>query len=442
MSRERSVLIVTTAFPPTAAVGAHRIVKFCKFLPEFGWRPVVLTLRYPPPPHDERLLRGIDAEQVAVRRAGSLRRFRPAAGPAAGPAPQVPQAPTVPSSTGGLRQALGKLIRFPDRHNSWIPFALHEALQVAGEEQVRVVLSSSPPVSSHLVATALSAVTNIPLVTDFRDLWTRNEHYSALGRPAWLAAVERGIESRVLRRSRAVITTSESFTRTVREQCPPDEGRIFATITNGIDRDDLEGVSFPERRSKKFTIFHPGSFYGQRDPAFFFRAMDRWLAGDPGRRDAVELLLVGDTELVVPEQLTDNVRSVLRVEGHWPHGRVLEQLWRSDLLLLVLGFDDAVSGVIPAKLFEFIACRRPILALVPRGEAAALIAETGAGEAVTGPDEDEVVRQLDRAFQAWSRSGDPPASEIFVPPGLDRRLLTGRLAEILDAVAPGKRGSA
>jgi glycosyltransferase involved in cell wall biosynthesis len=373
---------------------------------------------------------------VTVRRAAALRRFdRPAAGSA--PAGREPAGTRPAAAGGGLRRGLGPLLRFPDRHNSWVPFALLEGLRAVAEEEVRVLLSSSPPVSGHLVAAALSACTGLPLVTDFRDLWTRNEKYAALKRPEWLAQVERALERKVLGRSRAVVTASETFTRTVRSQCEGQPERIFATVTNGIDRDDLECARRSVGRSEKFTIFHPGSLYGQRDPGFFFEVVERWLANDPARRDRIELLFVGDTASIDPGRLPAGLRDALRVEGHWPHARVLEQLWRSDLLLLLLGFDGAASGVIPAKLFEYIACRRPVLALVPPGEAAALIASTGAGEAVTRPDVERVVRLLEAAYEDWARGGPAPSDGIRVPPQLDRRLLAGRLAGVLDAVAGG-----
>lgn len=442
MRRERSVLIVTTAFPPTAAVGTHRILKFCKFLPEFGWRPVVLTLQQALYPRDERL-----AEQVAgsipVRRTRCLRRFSP---------PNLVASAGGSTSVGGgesqgwlsrrvhrARLALRHALNFPDRHNSWIPFAVMEGLRVVAEEEIRVVISSSPPVSCHLIARLISTLTGVPQIADFRDLWTQNEKYALSGRPAWLQSCERGIERFIVDRCHAAVTTSEGFTRKIQSGAPTKAPTAVVTITNGIDRDDFRGIRSPKERSDKFTIFHPGSFYGQRNPTFFFGALDRWMSERPERRITTRLLLAGDTRSVDLESVSRDVRRVLEIHGYLPHHQVLEQLWASDVLLLVLGFDSAGREAIPAKLFEYIASRKPVLALVPDGDAAALLKRVGVGEVITRPDEQRVRQALDCLYEDWMKGAGPRDLDVMVPPEIDRRGLTKRLATILDraAVSPG-----
>ena len=40
----RKVLVITYYWPPSGGPGVQRILKFCKYFPEFGWEPIVLTV--------------------------------------------------------------------------------------------------------------------------------------------------------------------------------------------------------------------------------------------------------------------------------------------------------------------------------------------------------------------------------------------------------------
>lgn len=441
------MLIVSYVFPPMAAVGGYRVIKFCKFLPRFDWVPVVLTVKegfnYA---YDYSLLDDIDPSLNVYR----SHNFEPLvwwdrhrsghtfdADEASAGDPEIGKAKRTGvkiSLSRGYRNYIRKMISIPDTCNFWVPFGILTGLHAVRKEKVDVIFSTSPPASAHLVAYVLSKITGLPLVVDLRDLWTQNESYELKDLPRAGRRFDRYLEKAVFRRARAIITTTDTFGDMVRESNPFVNRAAIRTITNGLDPDDFAGIKFPKAKNYRFTILHLGSLYGYRDPGFFLGAVRRWLERNPEVRDKASINFIGNTpgfeKLVEAERLTDVVSFV----RHIPHGEVLQKLWEADLLLLILGFNDSVRGVIPAKLFEYVSTGQPILGLVPKGEAERIINRCQNGKAITNPDAEEMCSFLNDQYHKWTNSPRGKEPSFTLPPEFDRCHLTGSLAKILDEI--------
>ena len=441
----KKVLLISYVFPPMAAVGGYRTIKYCKFLPQFGWRPSVLTVRHGyNTAYDESLLNQIDPS-VSVYRSGNAeplvwwdRRSTPteSADGAGSASTANNQAPDKPSMASRVKGFVRRMISLPDENNFWVPFAVKTGLAAIKREQTDVIYTSSPPNSTHLVGYYLSRLTGKPLVIDFRDLWTQNEGYRLRKMPPSLARIDRRLEMKVLRRARAMITTTESFSDLMRQDNPYfDPGRVF-TITNGVDVDDFRDVPMPQRKNAKFTILHLGSLYGHRNPGFFFDCVRTWVTERPEIAGKTEVLFIGNTpgfERAVEEAPLKGLVTMLR---HIPHEKVLPKLWEADLLLLILGFDPGGKGVLPAKLFEYVCTGRPVLSMVPAdGEAQAALQVYNNGLTATGPDTEKVVRFLNQQFDLWVQSPEQRESVVSISPQFDRREQARKLANVLNDVA-------
>lgn len=445
---ERKVLIVSYVFPPMAAVGGYRIIKFCKFLPRFQWIPVVLTVKkgfnYA---YDYSLLDCLDPSLKVYRspnleplvwwdRRSSMRST--GGDKTTGKNPRLAEAETTGSqlSLGNrIKNFVRKLISIPDTCNFWIPLGILTGLRAARKEKVDIIFSTSPPASSHLVAYAISKLTGLPLVSDLRDLWTQNESYEIKNLPGPLRSFDRFLEKVVFKRARTIITTTETFTAMVRAKNPFKENLSVKTITNGLDRDDFTGIIFPTTKNDKFTILHLGSLYGNRNPEFFFKATRHWLNSKPAVRENVTINFIGNAPGFEQQIEAEGLVDIVKFKQHIPHARVLEKLWEADLLLLILGFNDSVSGVIPAKLFEYISTGRPILGLVPNGEAERIIGDFQRGKVITNPNLDETWKFLDDQYNNWKDSPRDRKSMFNLPPEFDRRHQSEKLAKILGEIA-------
>jgi len=176
------------------------------------------------------------------------------------------------------------------------------------------------------------------------------------------------------------------------------------------------------------------------NPYFFFEALREWLSskGENTRRNT-RVLLVGETkegetkDVIKSLQLEDVVKFVPRL----PHRKALSIARMSDLLLVSLGFDSRNAGWVPMKVYDYLGCKRPILAFLPEGEAAALIRKAKAGSVITSPDFKTTQKVLDTTYDKKLNHGrslcnfDPETNEIDL---FNVKNLTFKLASVLQSI--------
>jgi glycosyltransferase involved in cell wall biosynthesis len=220
-----------------------------------------------------------------------------------------------------------------------------------------LIIASAPPFTGFLVARKLARESAVPWIAELRDPWADNPYGSdGTHDPAWRCRLDRIMEQRTLRSAAALVTVSPSVTLDLRQRYR----QPIATILNGYSEEDL--VTAPPRPpSGQLAIVYTGTIYaGLRDPSALFAAIAR--LGE--RRYAVDVIFHGPTE--------DEVRHL--AERHGVQDRVfvrsklayrasLERQAAADVLLLLQRNHVTDEGNIPAKFFEYLAARRPILLL-------------------------------------------------------------------------------
>src|SRR5262249_29634323 len=156
--------------PPAGGSGVHRVLKLCKFLPEFGWDVEVLA---PDDPkwvaHDPELEQEVPAG-VVVHRARYV-----------GPTHAQSSTDRIASARGWhtvtTRAAVaGRKLLLPDAAAPWAPFADRAGIRIVRDRGIDAVLTSSPPTSVHIAGNLISRRTGVPWVADFRDSWLTNPH--------------------------------------------------------------------------------------------------------------------------------------------------------------------------------------------------------------------------------------------------------------------------
>ncbi len=408
-------LLVTLYFPPAAGGGVQRPLKLAAHLPSFGIETHVLA------PDDPRWLHRDDElqppSQAWVHRARYL-----------GPEGRRP-AEELRGKEGLERLALqarllGRRLLVPDENVSWNVTAIPAAVRIVREEGIDVVVTTSPPPSVHLVGAAVKAVTGVRWVADLRDSLLAHPHrrddsVAARAKERTRAAVAR----LVVRRADAVVCAAEAVADEVRSLGP--RGPV-ATILNGCDFDDVVGLEY--RPADRFRITHTGSFFGRRDPRPFLTALAQSDAdvvarfvGDfrPSDREAAERLGLGDRLQLIP---------------YAPRRRCLELQRDSEaLLLLIPDAGGRGRGVLSAKVFEYLAAERPILAAVPPdGAAADLIREADAG-IVCPPDDVAALRRALETLVGRFQAGQlaPPRLSPELRSRLDRKGRARQMADLL-----------
>jgi glycosyltransferase involved in cell wall biosynthesis len=414
------LLLVTLYFPPAGGGGVQRPLKFAGQLPALGIETHVLAPDDPKWVHE-------DAElplptQAWVHRARYVgprgRRLADELHGRSGVDLLVRRA-----------SSIGRRVLVPDENVTWNATAIPKAISIARAEKIDVVMTTSPPVSVHLIGAAVQAATGAKWVADLRDSLVAHPHRS-VERVAVRAKeqVSRGVASLVSRRADAIVTAADAIADEVRAARP--RGRVV-TITNGSDFDDFAGLDYV--RNERFTLTHAGSFFGKRDPQPFLHAL-----AASGLED-VTVRFVGDfrprdRELIESLDLTDRVELV----DYVPRRRSLALQRGSDaLLLLIPDADGRGRGVLSGKVFEYLAAQRPILALVPpEGAAAKLIEDAGAGVVVAPDDVDAIGAALADLHGRWRDGrldGTPLSDEWRERLGRGRRV--EQLAELLRSLA-------
>jgi glycosyltransferase involved in cell wall biosynthesis len=404
------VLIIAHAFPPTGGPAVQRTSKFAKYLPQAGWLPLILTIderasRYRRDrdvslleefPSDGRIYRtrSLEPHRVYTRFLNWQRQRR---------SEDHAKQDALASRDGRLGKVFAHSFRMlkdlwwacfciPDAHIGWLPFALLKGLVVTRSEEVDLIYSTSDPLTDHLIGYLLSRVSGRPWVADFRDPWTQDVTYRDVGRLR--KKVDEVLEFLFLSRADRVVVVSRSMGENLIDKYPTIASNKVVTITNGYDEDDFCAPVSSSQRPDKLTIAYAGRFnaHKQRSPAFL-HALRAVLDHHPELEDKLEARFAGvfgeENECLVRQlRLGDVVKPL----GYLPHRDSIEELLRADSLLLTIKAEEGAEVLVSGKLFEYLAARKPILALVPEGEAARLVENTGAG-IVVPPDDVEAIKE-------------------------------------------------
>lgn len=419
----KTVLIIAHDYPPIYSAGAERPLKFTQYLPEFGYRPVILTTgRYGGLPDDaaRQIYRANDLVHALF---SFVRRPKVAA------VPQTEQyrVATIPNQSflGRVRDA----IMIPDTKLGWFLPAVRRGLQVIAVEHPSIIFSSSPPETVHLVAGCLSRRAGLPWVADLRDGWARHSPNRALRERPLRQALELRLERGMMTQATAVVTTTPTITADLQERYPNKQAVI--TITNGFDRTDFAGVTRHRTDDGAFRLVYAGAFSlssPDRTAEPFFAAIAALMEADPATRLRVQIigpLTAEERDLWEKYGLTQVVTLVPPV----PRNQVYQYLVDADALLLVQG--RSTPGLIPSKLFDYIGAGRPILALTEGNVAEEIIRQYHLGKIAPPDDPKAIAAALDdlmsRQLAGATWPGFAAAQARF-----ERRALTGELAALFD----------
>ena len=401
----KKVLIISYYFPPAGGAGVQRTVKFVKYLPDFGWQPELLTVHQ----HHYRLT---DKSMFAEIPKNTLIH----------PTPCILMPLFLPWR---VRNAISRWLLVVDEQIGWYPFAFKTGKTLLQQGNTDVIYSTSSPYTSHLVAYSLKRAANLPWIADFRDPWIGN--FAKHQPTQFHQRLDQSLESKVVHTADRVVVVSPPIRNDLLSRYPDlPEGRIVV-ITNGYDPADFDSTKTVEYTKDRLTIVYNGSFYTQElTPLNFFKGLDTAINARGIPRSQIWVYLVGNLgrpalELVSKSGLSD----LIHVTGYHPHQESIAHLVNADLLLLVIGSSPASRAVFTGKLFEYLAARKPILALVPNGAAADLIREANAGVVVDPDNPNQIAETLAALYNRWSDGDltiDPKTGRHFSlrPPGPDR----------------------
>lgn len=417
-----TLLVATSVFP---LGGGGRIEKFVKLLPDCGVRPIVVSPWETQSADTQRLLANVyppSLEKYYVRSFGPTY-FA-----------ERLQARSPGARHYRLLKALSlpeRLAYVPDHMVRWIPFGIRQARKLIREHGIRVVLTSSPPESTHLVGLWLKRYCGVQWIADFRDLWTARTVLYQPATPLHDRFIRR-LERTILQSADHVIANTDENMASYVDTFGVDPRRV-SVIPNGFDRDDVVDPARLPHDDDVFLLSYMGNLSKHDLPwRTFLRGLKMFC--DRAGTDRIRFVQCGFLSREVEEYLEElNLGAVVVRQGDMTHHEAMRITASTHLRVVLLADNSYSRAMVPAKLYNYLIMNGPILAVSPTdGAAARVLRETRAGTIVAPTDDGtEVCRNLLDYYQRWRRGERlvEPCEERVA--AYDRRRHASALADIV-----------
>ena len=443
-------MVISYFFPPLGGGGVQRTLKFVKYLSKFNWQSLVLTAKntgyhardntlLSDVPKGTNVTRSFTIEPNIV---SSFARFILKLLLSFKNKKLAINRSDVPENLNVSRKrkikdfllSLYQTFFFPDDKIGWLPLAFFHAYKI--RTNVELIYTTSPPHSVQLIGLFMKIKSKKPWVVDFRDPWSQSSY---LFYWKFLRKFSQYLERLVLNKADHIIVASHGIKREFFQIHKNIPKRKISVITNGYDPDDFSDINNRNYRKRKFIISHTGTIYGERSLSIFIGILIEWIKENPIIEKKFEFQQVGTVGIDEGKKIKNQINSsgfsgLFKTYGYLNHKKTIQILKESTLLILINSDDETGKVTLPGKLFEYIALKKPILALVPDGEAQQLIDETGCGVVVNPNKPDKIKEILSKLYKYYSTGTLSNHFKFKNVDRFDREKLTGELVRILNTV--------
>ena len=429
----KKVLIITYYWIPSGGAGVQRWVKFAKYLRSFGWEPIIYTPENPEfPSIDTSFEKDIPSDITIIKTPiwEPYNVYRNLTGKKNQP---INAGFISENKKQGWKDKLSIWVRgnflIPDPRRFWIKPSVRFLTEYLETNTVDAIITTGPPHSMHMIGLGLKKnCPNIPWIADFRDPWTNIDFYKELNLSLISDRIHRNLEKKVIQSADSILVVSNGMYQDY-EAMKPKQIRV---ISNGYDESDVQKQTIEP--DKKFTISHIGTLNAARNPKTVWKVLSAMCSENPTFKSDLQIQLVGKVDFSVLEDikqlgLTDNLLKI----DYLSHSEAIAKQQSSQVLMLLINQSGNAKGILTGKFYEYLAAKRPILAIGPTdGDAAAVLTDTGAGVMVDFSD-DVATRNAISEYYNRYKSGNLSIEATSVE-RFSRRSLTGELANLLNTL--------
>jgi glycosyltransferase involved in cell wall biosynthesis len=325
-----------------------------------------------------------------------------------------------------LRGRYPGVLARPDRWITWWPAAVLRGRKLLKEERASAIFSTYPIATAHVIGHTLARHSGLPWIADFRDPMAQDDY----PRDARTWASFKRIEEKVFRRAAACVFTSPSAASMYRARYPNSPARV-EVVENGYDEESFAEIPAggDPLNDGKVTLLHSGIVYPEeRDPRHLFAALQEVRARDAaGGRLVVRFRAAVHDAMLRDLARRHGVEDMVQIMPHVPYAEALQEMVRADALLVLQAAN--CNAQVPAKLYEYMRARRPMLALTdPAGDTAAVLRASGIST-ITPLDHSDGIANLISGFLTGVESRGATEASVAAA---SRRARAGQLARLLD----------
>lgn len=427
---QKKILIITYYWPPAGGPGVQRWLKFAKYLPKFGWKPIIYTPENPSYPLlDESLMKDVPQDleivrtkiwepyQLAEKLNKSNKKFK---------AGQFDV-----GKNQSWKSKLSIWVRgnffIPDARVFWVKPSTEFLEKYLKENKIETIATSGPPHSMHLIGLNLKKIMpNLKWIADFRDPWTEISYYKHLKLTNRSDKKHRQLESEVFKNADITLATSYTDAENFRKN-----GANAFCITNGFDEADSTQTLKSSNSQTQFTLSYIGVLEQLRNPENLWKALNNLVITNSDFADNFSLKFVGRIDDKILEKIENsNLKDHILNLGYVSHDKAVDEMANSSLLLITNFPNDSSKGIIPGKIFEYLATGKQIVSFGPNhADVSKILQETKAGKHFGYNDSKEIEDFILEKFELWKNGNLSENTENIEQ--FSRRNLTKQLSEIL-----------
>jgi len=401
----KPILIITYYWPPGSGPGVQRWLKFSKYLPEFGWQPIILTVKNGSYPSiDETLLKEVSDENIIYR----TRAIEPFA---LYNMLRGKKGNSIEVGMGNIKDPKGVFAKIsnyiranyfiPDARIGWNYLATKKALEIIDKHKPLLIVTTGPPHSTHLIGVKIKEKhPDLNWVVDLRDPWTEIFYNKFLKRTKGAKIKDVALETLVLTKADFVIAATPSI-----QKIYSSRAQKMTTVLNGYD--DKDFFPLEDLKKKDFTISFFGNMLPNQNLSGFWQAIKelQTLGSLPSY---FKIRLVGN----IAENIRANIKaldldSLIEYKPFLNHLEAIIEMQKSNMLYLPIPIDEGNKLIITGKIFEYLATGRPILSIGPKdGDASEILKACNQLEMHDYDDVEAVKKEISEAIMYHRKTNE------------------------------------
>ncbi len=428
----KKILIITYYWPPAAGPGVQRFLKTAKFLPEFGWKPFILTVKDGTYSSTDDSLENDIPEEAEVFKTKTKEPFKIYEKLTGNKGSSKSVGMINLNNSKNPIKKLSLFIRancfIPDPRKGWKKYAVEKAAELIKKEDISIVITTSPPHSTHLIGLSLQEKYNIKWIADFRDPWTNLYFNKMLPRTKRTIKKDKALENKVVSKADYITVISKGLQKEFK-----DRNSNIGLIYNGFDENDIP-KKINLNKDKCFKIAYVGNFKPNQNISAFWQAISELMQENHSLQDIIRIEFTGNTDnrvnaFVEKYQLEKNVI----FNNYVKHHEATQIMSNSDLLLFVVPKAENNKLIITGKLFEYLATRNPILSIGPvDGNASSIINEAKRDKMLDYENLEAIKNTIKKYIDIWHQEPKKFKHNDDDIMNYSRKVLTKKLAEIFN----------